>query len=41
VEKEVADLVGAEVKRGGGREAASGAALLMLRRRWPTWLEPK
>ena len=32
VEKEVADLVGAEVKRGGGREALNCAALLMLRR---------
>jgi hypothetical protein len=28
----VADLVGAEVKRGGGREALSCAALLMLRK---------
>ena len=32
MEKEVADLVGAEVKRGGGREALNCAALLMLRR---------
>jgi len=41
VEKEVAGLIGAEVKRGGGRETSSCAVLLMLRRRWPAWLEPK